>query len=580
MKLKQLLSVLLVALLVLSLAACSPAASSSAASKPSSTVSKDENPTSSEAEKIVFPTEDNPVTITLYPANANLTSGTVTGWRGDFFRKQGLVIEVWAYSDDRTNAILASGTLPDIMYTSDKNLVTMIEGNMLLDLTDYVDDMLHVSSNSDVMTALSYVKKFDSADTGKLYYMPLQVGPGDVGTDTERYALKLNWEAYKAVGSPEITDVYSLIDVVKKMKEACPTTADGTKMEGAWLCSGQDAKYFGGMLSWYGMMGYSMANVRYLIETDMFGETYASILEDNSMYYQGLKWLNALYQNGLLAEDSISTDRPTTQSLVKDAKAVLMPLIVSPGWAPTYMQIYVEGEKIYYHNFSDYGITGISVNAKTENLEACLAFLDMLATPEAYLVVRDGPDGEYWYTADDGHAYPTEKALDCARNGEKFVFSDGSPKDLWNTSWIINLGTLCNDRTDGNGNPRVVRAEQWDEILEIANSTETMNEWRKLTGYDNWVDLLNDKKALKTESKLENVTKFAELLPETMELTVSSLKDAVVSASWNMVYAKTDAEFEALWAKMVKDCTDLGAQSVIDWRLDALKTAMDKKNSI
>ena len=117
-------------------------------------------------------------------------------------------------------------------------------------------------------------------------------------------------------------------------------------------------------------------------------------------------------------------------------------------------------------------------------------------------------------------------------------------------------------------------------MQEIANSTETMDEWRKLTGYDYWPDLLNDKKALKTESKLDNVTKFAELLPEEMELTVSSLKDAVVSASWNMVYAKTNAEFEALWAKMVKDCTDLGAQSVIDWRLDALKTAMDKKNSI
>ena len=56
-------------------------------------------------------------TITLYPRDANLTSGVVTGYVGDYFASKGLSIDVWAYSDEKTNAILASGDLPDLSRT-------------------------------------------------------------------------------------------------------------------------------------------------------------------------------------------------------------------------------------------------------------------------------------------------------------------------------------------------------------------------------------------------------------------------------------------------------------------------------
>ena len=78
--------------------------------------------------------------ITLYPQNGNLTSGKLSGWLGDYFaEKHGLEIEVWAYSDDKTNAILASGDLPDIMYVNENIYETMINSGMLLNLEGYLD---------------------------------------------------------------------------------------------------------------------------------------------------------------------------------------------------------------------------------------------------------------------------------------------------------------------------------------------------------------------------------------------------------------------------------------------------------
>ena len=67
---KKLLALLLALVMVLSMAACAPADTGS--SNPDTTGSNGET------------TPPDPVTITLYPLNANLTSGTVGGWLGEF----------------------------------------------------------------------------------------------------------------------------------------------------------------------------------------------------------------------------------------------------------------------------------------------------------------------------------------------------------------------------------------------------------------------------------------------------------------------------------------------------------------
>ena len=162
-------------------------------------------------------------TITIYPQNSNLTSGKVGGWLGDFFAEFGLEIEVWAYSDDKTNAILASGDLPDIMYLNEKIYETMINAGMLMNLEAHLDKMPNVMNNQALPTALNYVRKYRSAGTDQLWFMPVSVGIKDgSGDETERYALRLNWEFYEGIGAPPIKDIWALIPVMKQMLEKYP----------------------------------------------------------------------------------------------------------------------------------------------------------------------------------------------------------------------------------------------------------------------------------------------------------------------------------------------------------------------
>ena len=136
----------------LGLAACGSSASTAASSTTASSAGSDA-------------AASTPQTITFYPRDANLTSGLVGGFKGEYFASRGFNVEVWAYSDEKTNAILASGDLPDVMFIPTKNVNDMIDSGMLLNLDDYLDQMPHVQSYEGLETALNFVRKFRSNDS-------------------------------------------------------------------------------------------------------------------------------------------------------------------------------------------------------------------------------------------------------------------------------------------------------------------------------------------------------------------------------------------------------------------------------
>ena len=63
-------------------------------------------------------------------------------------------------------------------------------------------------------------------------------------------------------------------------------------------------------------------------------------------------------------------------------------------------------------------------------------------------------------------------------------------------------------------------------------------------------------------------------------MTIDAIKDKVTTASWKMIYASSDSEFEQLWNQMVSDCEGLGAQEIIDWRLDDIENAKQVRDSL
>lgn len=575
--------------MALSMAACGSSSSSTASSTVAESASESaESTIQFNIGEVGTTTSADVPTITLYPRDANLTSGLVGGYKGDYFASRGFNVEVWAYSDEKTNAILASGDMPDIMYIPAKNVDDMIESGMLLNLDDYLDQMPHVQSYDGLDTALNYVREYRSNDTGSVYVMPLVVGDNAThylaSDTTERNAVKLNWAAYEAAGCPEITDMDSLLDATEAMLAAMPTAEDGNPMYGTVLNSGSDTSYWACMVMWYRMQGYLEQELPYLLEENMVDGTVESILSEDSMYYQGLKWYNSAYKRGLIDPDSISNDRATQKPKV-DNGYTITPSGYLPGWANTYMPYYVPGTKIYYNYTNTYGDSNyvIGINAKTENLEACLNFIDMLADPDAYLWIRSGPAGEIWDVDENGVATITETGIESAKKygtGGVFTTSSGEEIALWNTPWIVSDGGALTSYTDAEGNPRANMTSTWTEMLEISTDNDEVRAWQKDTGYDTWMDWLNENNAYADSSALDDITTFVSIPDDVMQLTIDSIKDVVTTASWKMVYAESDADFDALWDKMVSDCEGLGAEDIISWRLADIENAKTIRDSL
>lgn len=546
--------------------------------------------TTGEAGTVSTPTTGNSgevTTITLYPRDANLTSGLVTGYVGDYFAEQGLAVDVWSYSDEKTNAILASGDLPDIMYVPVKNLDTMIQAGMILNLDDYLDQMPHVQEFEELQTALNYVREYRSAGTGSVYCLPLTVGPNvtkyNLFDSTERYALKLRWDVYEEIGAPEMNSMEDVLDVMQQMVEAHPAEEDGTVTYGTVLNTGSDSSRWECMTMWYAMQGYRLDELGYLLESNMEAGTVSSILSTDSMYYKGLKWYNEAYKRGLMDPDSINNDRSTQKAKI-DSKSVMIPSGSLPGWSPNYLEYYIPGTKLHYNSNSPYGDAKhvLAINAKTANLEACLKFLDTMANPDTGLYTTMGPEGDFWYVDDQNNAFLSDKAKEYALNNHDFTgyqLESGEKLALWNTPFIFNSGVETSFG-DGKGGKRVNRSSGWYEYAEIQGDNEIFKSWQETTGYSNWQELLADKDAFIVSSDLDNLTPFETLPDDTMQLTIDAIKDKVVTASWKMVYAEDDATFDALWEQMVADCEGLGAEDIIAWRQADIENAKKLRNAI
>lgn len=527
-------------------------------------------------------------TITFYPSAANVSSGTVGGYKGDYFASRGFNLEVWAYSDEKTNAILASGDLPDVMFIPEASRDVMIQSGMLLKLDDYLEKMPHLMAYPQASEALNYVRKFKSADTGSVYGIPTSIGDNfnkyKYLDSTERNAVKLRWSTYEKIGAPAINSMDDLLDVMEQMMAAEPTAEDGTLNYGTILNNGSDTNYWACMTMWFRMQGYLENQLPYLLECNMPEGTYTSILSKDSMYYKGLKWYNEAYKRGLIDPDSVSNDRPT-QKVKVDGGYAMIPSGYLPGWAPTYLEYYVPGTKIYYKPGNSYGDVRymIGINAKTQNIDACLAYLDMLADPDAYLVITSGPEGEFWTTDGNGNAFLTDAAIEHLNSGHGdftgFTLSNGETLELWNTPFIVWNGAMSSYK-DGEGNARCCYTTVWTETNEISADSENFRNWQKTTGYENWQEWLAAENAYYSSSPLDNVFNFTSLPDDSMQLTIDAIRDKVTTASWKMVYAASDAEFDSLWDQMLKDCEGLGAQTVIDWRCADIENAIAIRDSL
>lgn len=522
----------------------------------------------------VFAESDGVVSITYFGVNANSGSGELTGGLGKFFEDRGLSIEVIPYSTEKLQAQLASGALADVIWLPQEEMLTAAESGLIIALDEYLEDMPSIQANYELFgPAFEFAREYNSNGTGNVYYIG-KVGPEamNVVADTERYAIKMNWAVYRDAGYPEFDTLEEIIPVLKEMQELYPETEDGIPTYGMHLFSDFDTSYFWNITSVYCLLGKSEKYLAWGVEYDVLTQTGTSIFADDSVYYRALKFMYEMNQAGLIDPDSLSQTRSTAWEKI-DSGAALAGWAGDPGWEyEGYYPVVFDEFTPTYTTASAYPTGGYCISSSCTNVEAALAFLDILANEEDLLILWSGYPGDdrIWNYDENGVPTITETYAEAMDNGTTDALDIPAEEsiDFWNITYLLSSGTILDVGTSYN-------YTYFPSYYEYSYSTELAKDWSEHYGYTYLRQLLEDQDWT-VAAQTEGFSSFLSTDDDMMTMTKAALKDIIVPASWQMIFASSEEEFDSIWEDAKAKCESLGIDDVVQYKLDDIAQAREK----
>lgn len=460
--------------------------------------------------------------------------------------------------------MLASGELATLMGMREGvGYEDAIEAGMLLDLTQFKDQLPNVFENEYLQSAIKYRMDKNGEGTA-LYMLPTYVTfTGSVGAKPG-----IRQDIYKAIGYPEITDMDSFLDVMKQMQEYQPVSETGNKMYAINIQTDWDGgeglydvmTFYGTYTGW--VHGYTME----WMDWDN-PDNRVFILDEGSPYKEGLKWLNKAQKMGLVDPDSPAQTHDAAQAKWASGESYFVTTLnYGTKWSDYtkaedwkgYAPLYAEG---FEYPINNPQMTGdnqgfcIAADSSEEEIEAALRFLNWIYSYEGMGIFMDGYEGSTWYRDENGERQYTEEALAVDSIYTGYVFPEGGTLADANTCCVIAEVLISGKEI----NPETGEAIGFRTSQKKLTDNNVYADFYALEGENSDIRDVNTGQYKVTQKA--DVIAFRPAMSKEAEQARNVIYPLITEASWKMVYAKDDAEFEAIWDKMVKDCE---AADVID----------------
>ncbi|MCR5743231.1 MAG: extracellular solute-binding protein [Lachnospiraceae bacterium] len=390
----------------------------------------------------------------------------------------------------------------------------------------------------------------------------------------------VRWDLYNELGQRAVADYDDLLQLMIDMKALCPTDSEGNETFALPIHSEFDDYYLTNAV----LLAKAYAGVDfkdYAVYSGITGE-YSNILAEDGPYYEALRFLNALYRNGLINADAkdlnyldvkdqllagrylmstvyyLGGDVYNTDEHIADNK-MMLPIMPSDARGIVYCDKTV----------GDGGV--FSISAKTEHKELCMEILNWLATPEGTLTIIYGPRGICWDVDADGKLYLTDTGRACRNdmnteityNGVTYPFREGLlmiNNNIWKYSSLIPSDTLDLNLAAGN----TFYCESWDNEQGAA-SCDLEESWRTYSGCKNSEEFI-----LKNDNTVYIPYSGYIAVPDSDVLAskYETVGMIIADGSWECVYADSEKKFEKLFDKMTADAYAAGLQECYEYCID------------
>ncbi|MCL2084330.1 MAG: extracellular solute-binding protein [Oscillospiraceae bacterium] len=512
------------------------------------------------------------VELVVYSQLANY-AGAQIGWGAELLKENFNVKFTVINEMDGTFATrMAAGNLGDIVIfgTDGSQYLDAVNAGMLYDWDE--DDLLK-DFGPYIYENMPFALEKNRNLSGGLYGFGHNVAGSAEDHEAFFYYPYLRWDLYNRLGRPDINTLEDFIPILEQMAALEPVSDVGTKTYGV--------SFFP---DWDGDMVMMVKSTGALYGYDEFGfglydtktQTFEDCLKEGGMYLRALKFYNTLYQKGLVDPDSMTQTFNDMIEKYKNGVAFfnIFSWMADPYNTPTHMEmgkamqcVAAKDQRNIAYGLNVFGQNRvISIGAKTNYPELCMMIVDWLCTPDGLLSNFYGPKGATWDYDDDGNTYLTDLGVLSQRDKKTTQIPYGDSNDVYeNGEFQFNYSAWIRDAVNpDSASGQTFNWEFWASTQEIdpTFNLPVRQSWRDWSGgvtADDYLEL-NGHLSVAIGSSFSMGTRDTEL-----DTTWEQVKLSIRDGSWKAIYAASDAEFDAIVAKMTSDARAYGYDKCTEW---------------
>ncbi len=341
-------------------------------------------------ERVIPPMDTTPLTLTLYVNDPEYAASFDTPVMQEITARTGVTLEI-IVPDDETgfDAMLESGEIPDLIYAGERT-DELVENGTFITLDEYVEN---VGKYFPEMYGANLGTL--CADDGKLY--TFGTGGSTPAQFTAEGTFQIQYAVLAELGYPEIKTLDQLGDCLKQYKELYPNS------KGLLLCGAPQQKW----------LDTVSLRINYLLGCPDDGEFLVNEETGEAVYkwtdertYEIVKWLNQMYNDGILDEKSFSLKHAAYIARISEGNVLAIAdfyedYASAEETLAEYDKIYCPVEVTLDGNtavpfLADYGdftiADGIGITTACEEPERAYRFLDWWCSDEAQELVNFATD--------------------------------------------------------------------------------------------------------------------------------------------------------------------------------------------
>ncbi|MGN8244205.1 ABC transporter substrate-binding protein [Cellulomonas soli] len=541
-----------------------------------------------------FPAEwSEPITIDVFDSLANYM-GMQEGWfakivEEKFNMKLNIIApNVAGGGDTLYNTRVSAGDLGDLIIVDrGTKLDELIEGGLAADMTPYYGAMTSVAAYD---TAVQHANE----GLGGLYGIPTSVSAIKPTEPSEgldpTFGPFVRWDLYAEQGYPELGTLEDLLPVLKEMQDAHPTADNGEPVyalslfkdwDGNMMVTAKQPACFYG----YDELGFVLAKAD--------GSDYQGILDSDSAYVRSLKFYFEANQMGLVDPESTTQNYDTLFSKFQNGQVLFSwwPWLGQTAYNTAantaagkgFQLVPIDDQQIFSYGAEAYGgKTEMVIGSQAEDPERIAAFIDWLYSAEGVYANANqtagtaGPEGLTWELNDAGEPELTEIGQKMALEGDAEVPEEwGGGEYVAGASALNTTTVVAADLDPATGYS--FNYKTWPTYQALVQ-TPLSEDWSAhMGGATSTMEYLRANNQLLVAPGASYAAPADSSEIETLRNQVKAL---IVQYSWQMSFAKDEAEFNSLLAELQTQASGLGYDKVLEFDMTNAKAQDEARKAV